>query len=276
MTDSQVEFFKTIDLYKLRKRDFTIEVKGDILSLINDKGEKVRCYDPELKMKRKHRLIDGVGDVEAISFMAHVAKCYSSYIERQNGNVKRIRYSCYNVTKNAKLWESMSVGDIFVIMDIDNCYWQAAYRTGLINREYYERYRNLHNIYKDLKNRALAAPTVSTNRCTYKDGEPVKNENGRVIWTSDDKSIETLIYSNLKAHCAVTIKEVYDALKQSRVLHAGTDSITFRLEDKHIVDSVLGHVSQGGIEATMIICEKTGSNIYIHGNSGERCWEYYE
>ena len=230
------------------KYSFVVGRKRAVSCLyINGKGSVLSKKGGTIQKKKDEN------NSKIISIFSQVAKAVNKYIVSVNFDVPIVKQRYTSTATNRKKWESIKIGQSFCYVDVNHCFWRIAYMYGYIGEKLYNNTLNKPEL-KLYRNMALACIVAPQIREYYVRGVKV-NE------ISEDKTLYSIIYNNIRYNSYNIMGEIMDAVGESDFIGYRTDGIMVSKKALSIVKEML---IEQGFSYTIEDCVKLDSINYSH------------
>lgn len=231
---------------------------GGIRTVIMHEGRSAfRC---QMAPGRQFELDEGCTKKMFARFMAHFTNCIQDRFAADPGlYYLDVEFSGTGRGKSIDVWRSMQVGDYFYSIDIDNAYWQAAYKLGYLTPRIYDRYFQ-DEVYR-LPMRLCFSFLSRPSSLHWYDKDRLET------WSvTCDTGCLRNVYKNVRNRLYLAIDEARKAV-EGRALQYTIDSIDVcSMSDLKIVKRVLSRSL--GFEVKLTRCQKL--NKISYSNYGSR------
>jgi hypothetical protein len=206
---------------------------------------------------------------EINAFFALVSKKINEYIIRSNFVIDKL-YDFRGSISNYTLYKELPAKAFIIEFDIDNCYWQALHKIGVINEDIYKRYYLLHNVYKTYKAIAITL-TTSEGVCNYyKNGKPFLDSFGNHYSIKEDKRQWIELYDNIRYWGENVIQNCIDKFKL-KVIYSTVDSLMIPIDFKNdkdlkLYNKICNYFNENKIDFKINHCSKLSDRYISKGD----------
>lgn len=247
----------TINRAIVNKATLKIVKKHDITQLFFSDSINSYRYEPEVKKtlfkNNKHKKL-------ALLFFAQISKIVNNYIINHNLEIELIKeiQSTKVMQLNRALFNDMQDGDIFYSIDINNAWFQSAFKLGIINEKMYHIYKDLPE-FKALRQIAFGL-TTSETEVTY-----IKPYMEKLV-IRENKNLQKALFENIKVNVYNTITEC-----RNELLSIGADCLFYAVDNISFTskgyDLVYSYLKSNNWDFKIIVCTKINSNSYLFGSN---------
>lgn len=246
----------TINRAIVNKSTLKIVKKHDITQLYFSDSDISYKYEPEIKKtvfkNNKHKNL-------ALLFFAQISKIVNNYIISHNLEIELIKeiQSTKVMQLNRSLFDNIEDNEIFYSIDINNAWFQSAYKLGVISEKMYNTYKGLPE-FKALRQISFGLTTSETevtyiNPCIQK------------LVIRENKNLQKALFKNIKVNVYNTITEC-----RNELLSIGTDCLSYAVDSITFTskgyDLVYNYLNSNNWDFKVIICTKINSNSYLFGS----------
>jgi hypothetical protein len=200
------------------------------------------------------------------AFLSVFSRYVNKYISNNAGLVQRIPFNGKSRHFNYDVFCSLSPKEYFWGIDIDNCYWQALYRYGVIPEKFYRKYCDNHHFYKTWKIGAvslLPRYKYSTYTSLEKKGDYILNDNGSIFMVSEAENARHDIYHNIKTWGNLCIMRFVKKIGMENTIEWTRDSVFFKEDYFNYCSKYFKKLH---IDIKFTYCRKIDNYTLIKGN----------
>jgi len=193
-----------------------------------------------------------------LSFITLISKSVNNYIKANELDITEIKKTYTTTTKfNKDIFENINIGEYFYSLDINNAWWQSAYKQGIISKNIYETYLYKPE-FKQLKQMSFGLIKGESQKTYYRNGIMVNN-------IKETKELEQRVYNNIRYLVYNLIQSAKDILKtnNSNYIWVNVDNICILKNDVAIIRE---YFIQNNWEFKTVICKKITPDSYLAGN----------
>lgn len=191
---------------------------------------------------------------DALSLFSNVKKSINKYIINNLDNLEDVPNIYPSKYSNRMLYNEMSDGQEFYLIDVKHCYWRIAYLKGCIDKKLYESViEHQDPAFKLWRNMSLSCIIAPKRVQIFKNGKeypPIE----------EDTTLYKQVYSNIRFTAWNLFGRICDKIGKDFVIGYNTDGIMVFDND---VSKVTSTLARNKLQYTTKKCFKHSHNEYI-------------
>lgn len=260
---------------KQEGHEFSIVEKGNVRYLY-DARNNLRGFayyinrDKAIKMSAKGGEFWGEGLSFAagmglyISLSKQIKKYITCYMDQNNGELPRSLKAKVVRYRNQDLWKSLPPDTRFHALDLNNCWFQMAYRLGYISKSMYHTWRNQKE-YKNVLRRFM--PMLSSTKAFYKYKGKKIVKKGMDPFSLSCKAL----FDNIRSEASKHIEAIIEIVGHQNVIYANTDEIAVIVGENGTLRKVVAeYFIENRLEYKVALCRKIDNSAYQHGSKTKK------